>query len=137
MRRVIMECQKFQIPEDLSQTLPDGRRWAQLGRFFYFFNFPEFRKKRFLAATLANIRLSKFSSRSWVRRGLISCSTHTSFDELNDGVVNPERGELVRGSDPLMMYMYSAHSTAGDLWRAPIRLLLRTHFIKLFSGRQV
>ena len=56
---------------------------------------------------------------------MISCSPHTSFDENNDSVVNYERGELVRGSDPSLVY--SAHSTAGDLWRPPIRLLLKTH----------
>ena len=48
-----------------------------------------------------------------------------SFDEINDIVVNSERGELVRGSDPPLVY--SAHSTAGDLRRAPIRLPLQTH----------
>ena len=54
-----------------------------------------------------------------------SCSPHTSFDEIGDSVVNSERGELVRGTDPPLVY--GAHSTAGDLWRAPIRLLLKTH----------
>ena len=44
--------------------------------------------------------LEEFSSRSWIRRGVILCSPRTSFDELNDNVVNSERGELVRGSDP-------------------------------------
>ena len=38
--------------------------------------------------------------------------------------MNSERGELVRSSDPPLVY--SAHSTAGDLWRAPIRPLLQT-----------
>ena len=54
-----------------------------------------------------------------------SCSPQTSFDEIGDSVVNSERGELVRGTDPPLVY--GAHSTAGDLWRAPIRLLLKTH----------
>ena len=63
---------------------------------------------------------------SWIRRGVISCSPHTSFHEINDSVVNYERGKLVRGSDPPLVY--NAHSTAGDLWRAPIRLLLKTNF---------
>ena len=44
--------------------------------------------------------LDESSSRSWIRRGVISCAPHTSFDEINDSVVNSERGELVRGSDP-------------------------------------
>ena len=74
---------------------------------------------------LGQHRPEKFSSRSWIRRGAISCFLHTSFDEINDSVVNSERGELVRGSDPLLVY--SAHSTAGDLLRAPIKLLLKTH----------
>ena len=39
--------------------------------------------------------------------------------------MNSERRELVRGSDPSSVY--SAHFKAGDLWRAPIRLLLKTH----------
>ena len=67
--------------------------------------------------------LEKFSSKSWMRRGAISCVPRTSFDEINNSVVNSERGELVRGSDPPLVY--SVHSTAGDLWRAPIRLLLK------------
>ena len=74
---------------------------------------------------LGQHRPENFSSRSWIRRGAISCSPHTSFDEINDSVVNSERGELVRGSDPPLVY--SAHSSAGDLWRAPIRLPLKTH----------
>ena len=39
--------------------------------------------------------LEKFSSRSWIRGGEISCAPHTSFDEINDVVVRSERGELV------------------------------------------
>ena len=69
--------------------------------------------------------LEKFSRRCWIRRGVIWCAPHTSFDEINNSVVNSERGELVGGSDPPLVY--SAHSTAGDLWRAPIRLVLKTH----------
>ena len=70
--------------------------------------------------------LEKFSSKSSIRRGVISCAPHTSFDEINDSVVNSECGELVRGSDPPLVY--SVHSTAGDLWRAPVRFLLKTHW---------
>ena len=69
--------------------------------------------------------LEKSPSRSWIRRSVISCPPHTSFDEINDSVVNSERGELVRGSDPPLAH--SAHSTARGLWRAPIRLLSKTH----------
>ena len=39
--------------------------------------------------------------------------------------MNSERGELVGGSDSPLVY--NAHSTADDLWRALIRLLLKTH----------
>ena len=60
-----------------------------------------------------------------MRRGVISRARHSSFDEMNDSVVKSERGELVRGSDPLLVY--SAHSSVGDVWRAPTRLLLKTH----------
>ena len=56
---------------------------------------------------------------------MISCPPHTSFDEINDEVVNSERGELGRGSDPPLIYM--AHSTTDDLCRAPNRLMLKTH----------
>ena len=48
-----------------------------------------------------------------------------NFPEFRKKNVNSERGEIVRDADyPLV---YSLHSTAGDLWRAPIRLLLKTH----------
>ena len=45
------------------------------------------------AAIMANISLrkhllEKFSSRSWIKCGVISCSPHTSFDEIDDSVVN-------------------------------------------------
>ena len=61
--------------------------------------------------------------RNWIRRGVISCAPHTLFDEINASVVKSKRGELVTGSDPPLVY--SAHSTVGDVWRAPIRLLLK------------
>ena len=93
----------------------------------FFFNFPEFRKKTISRDDLGQRWPQKFSSRSWIRRGAISCSPHTSFDEIIDSVVNSERGELVRCFDPPLVY--SAHSTAGDFWRAPIRLLLKTHLV--------
>ena len=57
---------------------------------------------------------------------MIPWAPYTSFDEVNDSVVKYERGELVRGSDPPLVY--SAHSTVGDVWRAPIRLLLKNTF---------
>ena len=39
---------------------------------------------------LGQHRPEEFSSRSWIRRGAISCSSHTSFDEIVDSVVNAE-----------------------------------------------
>ena len=52
---------------------------------------------------------------------MISCAPHTSFDEINHSVVKSECGELVRGSNPPLVY--GAHSTVVDVWRAPIRIL--------------
>ena len=117
-----MEGQKVEIPEDPSQTLPERSPMDPIW-YNYFFIFPEI-KKTISRGDLGQHRPEKFSSRSWIRRGAISCSPHTSFHEINDSVVNSERGELVRGSDPHLVY--SAHSTAGDLLPAPIRLLLKT-----------
>ena len=109
----------LKLSKILAKLRLDGRLCAQLFR-FCFENFPEFReKKRFLAATFANCR-------SWIKCGLFfSCSPHTSFDEINYSVVKYERGKFGTSSDPPLVY--SAHSTAGDLWRAPIRHLLQTH----------
>ena len=58
-----------------------------------------------------------------MRRGVISCAPHSSFDEINQSVVKSERGALVWGYDPPLVR--SAHSTAGDVWRVLIRLLLK------------
>ena len=38
-------------------------------------------------------------------------------DKTNDRVMNPERGALVRDSDPFKWH--SVHTKAGDMWRAP------------------
>ena len=57
---------------------------------------------------------------------MISCAPHTSFDEINDSIVKSERGVLVRGPDPRSVY--SARFVVGDVWRTPIRLLLKIHF---------
>ena len=66
--------------------------------------------------------VEKFSSRSWIRSGVISCAPHTSFIEINDSIVKSEHYELVRGSDPPLVY--TGHTTADDVCRAPTRLLL-------------
>ena len=115
---------KVKCPKITVNLCLDGRPWAQLCRITYCFGTFQFSEiKRFFAANLANVCLINCQGRSWNRRGVISCAPHTSFDEINGSVVNSERGELVRGSDP--PFVHSAHSTAGDVWRAPIRLLLK------------
>ena len=83
-----MEGQNFEVPEDPSQNMPER---SPMGLFFFSFNFPEFRKKTVSRGDLGQYLLEKFSSRSGIRRGVISCSPHTSFDEINDSVVNSER----------------------------------------------
>ena len=116
------KCLKFRkIPAKLCLN---GRLWTQFGRRVLRF-FSEFRKISISRGDFGQQRREKFPSRSWIRRGATSCSPLTSFDEINNTVVNSECGELVRGSDfPLV---YSAHSTAGNLLRAPIRLTFETH----------
>ena len=120
-----MEGQNFKIPEDPSQTLPGRSAYGPnlVDLFLGTFHFPG--KKGFLAAILANICLRNSQANLGLDAAYFFCSPQTSFDEINDGVVKSERGELVRVSDPLLVY--SAHATAGDLWRVPIRLLLKTH----------
>ena len=81
-------------------------------------------KKRSCRDDLDQHRLKNFSSKSWIKRGVVSCAPRTSFDEINDTVVKSKRVELVRGSDPPMVY--NTHSTVGHVWRAPTRLLLKT-----------
>ena len=90
LRPVTMKGQKFIFPKIPAKLCLNGRLWAQFGRFF-FRNFQEFRKSTISRGDLGQHRPEKFSSRSWIRRGVISCSPHTSFDEINDSVVNSER----------------------------------------------
>ena len=114
-RPVTMEDEKFEILEDPSQSVwLSGRLWAQVGIFFFFQLRRIPNKKPISRCGLGQYRPKKFSSRFWIRRGVISCSPYTSFDEINDSVVNSGCGKLVRGSDPPLVY--SAHSTAGDSW---------------------
>ena len=99
-----MEGQECKIPEDPSRTLTER---SPVGPFLYILflelsNFPK--KKNMYRGNLGQHRLEKFSSRSWIRRGVIFCSPHTSLDEINDSVVNSKRGELVRGSDSPLVY---------------------------------
>ena len=114
----------MKFPKIPAKLCLNGRLWTQFGRnnIMKFSRIPE---KTISRGDLGQHRPEKYSSRSWIGRGAISCLPSTSFDEINDSVVSSERGELVRGSDPPLVY--SAHSTAGDLLRAPIRLVLKTH----------
>ena len=52
-----MEGQKFEIPEDLSQTLPERSPMDPIWLDIFFEIFHNSGKKRFLAAILANIGL--------------------------------------------------------------------------------
>ena len=114
----------MEFPKIPAKLCSGGRLWVQFCSFvFGTFQFSG-RKKKY-RGDLGQHLLEIFSSKSWIRRGVISCAPHTSFDKMDHSVVNSECGELVRGSDPPLVY--GAHSTAGDLWRAPIRLLLKTH----------
>ena len=105
-----MKGQKFKLLKIPAKLCLNDRLWTQFSRFF--FKLSKIAEKTISRGDLGQHRPEKFCSRSWIRRGAISCSPHTSFDEINDSVVNSERGELVRGSDPPV---YRAKSTAGDL----------------------
>ena len=109
-----MEGQKFELPEDPSQTLTER---SPMGPIWYLF-FPTFQnsgKRKNLAAILVNIDLIN----SQADLGLDAAefrvlpTPHTSFDEINDSVVKCKRGALVRDSNPSVVY--SAHTTAGDV----------------------
>ena len=93
------KTKSLKFPKIPAKLCLNGRLWTQFGRNI-FRNFPEFREKTISRGDRGQHRPENFSSRCWIRRGAISCSPHTSFDEINDSVVNSERGELVRGSDP-------------------------------------
>ena len=47
-----------------------------------------FSEKWIPGGNLGQELLQKFTSSSWIRSGEISCTPHTSFDEVNDSVVN-------------------------------------------------
>ena len=81
----------------------------------YFGTFQFSAKKWIYGGDIRQHLLEKFQSRSWIRRGVILCAHHTSFDEIIDSNVNSERRQLVRGSDPPLVY--STHTTVGDVWR--------------------
>ena len=92
------KAESLKFPKIPAKLCLNGRLWTQSGA-IVFWNSPKFRKKTISRGDLGHHRPENFSSRSWIRRGAISCS-HTSFDKINDSVVNTEHGELDRGSDP-------------------------------------
>ena len=75
LKPVTMQGQKFEIPEDPSQTSPG---WSPMGPilYIYFLNFPTFRKKSFLAAILANICLRNSQADLGLDRRDFVFSTH-------------------------------------------------------------
>ena len=75
-------------------------------------NFPIF---RISGGDLRQHLLEKFSIKSWIRTGVVSCAPHTSFDEINDSIVKSERGELVMGANPPLAYIQFSHYSR---WRA-------------------
>ena len=90
-----MEGQKFKIPQDPCQTLPEPSVAYGPNSVDFVLKFSRVPFRGDLGQHL----LEKFSNRSWIRRCMISCPPHF-VDEINDSIVNSERGELVRGSDP-------------------------------------
>ena len=63
------------------------------------------------------------SAECLIRSGEVLRPRQISIDQTNDGVMKPERGALVKISDPLSVH--SVHNTAGDTWRAPARRLIQ------------
>ena len=108
-----MEGQKFAFSKIPEFFCLNGRLWTQFGR-IVFYNFPEFRKKMISRGDLGQHRPEEFSSRSWIRRGAISCSSHTSFDEIIDSAINSGRGDLVGGSDPPLVSLEDARTKRFD-----------------------
>ena len=93
-----MEGQSLKFPKIPAKLCLNGRLWTQLRR-----NISEtFRnwEKTIYRGDLDQHPPENSQADLGLKRGAISCSPHTSFDEINDSVVNSERGELVRGSHP-------------------------------------
>ena len=84
------EGQKFEIPQDPSQTLSEPVAYGPNLVELFFETLQNSGKKRISRGDLGQHWPEKFSSRSWIRRGAITCSPHTSFDEINDSVVNSD-----------------------------------------------
>ena len=118
--------QRSLIFEDTSQPLPERSSMDPI----------------FVCFCLSSLELSYFPKkmdfwrRSWATfsRETLKQKLNAAFGEINDSVVKSERGKLVRGSDlPLVL---SAHATAGDVSRAPTRLLLQDAFGGLMCEKQ-
>ena len=115
--------QKQEKIGDTSQTVPIRLSMRPFFCFVCFQNFSIFQRKWIPCGNLGATSASeKFSSRFCSRSGNISCAAHTLSDGFNDNDVKSEHGELVRGSDPPLIYSF--HSTVGDVWRAATTLLL-------------
>ena len=83
-----------------SWTVANGPDFPDL--FFATFQFS--RKKVFLAAILGNMCLRISQADLGIEAARFRVTPHTSPDEINDSAVRSERGELVRGSDPPLVY---------------------------------
>ena len=84
------EAKSLKFPKIPPKLCLKGRLWTQFGRII-FGNFPEFREKTISRGELGQCRPEKFSSRSWIRRGVIACAPCTSSDEINRNAVKSER----------------------------------------------
>ena len=94
-----MKGQILKFPKITPKLCLNGRLYGP-NLVFFFLTFQNSGKKTISRGDLGQHRPENFSRRCLIRRGAISCSPHTSFDKMNDSVVNSERGELVGGSDP-------------------------------------
>ena len=76
---------------------------------------------------LARHLLESFSSKNCIRRGEISCSPHALLDKTKDSAMESEREEFVMGPAPPLVH--SAHTAAGNAYRAPPQAAVYTAFV--------
>ena len=100
VRPVAMEGQRFEIPEDPSQSVPEGSPMDPIW-YYYFLKLSRIPGKTISHGDRDQHRPEKFPSRPWIRRGAISCFPHTSFDEINDSVVNSNVAGSLGAPTPL------------------------------------
>ena len=98
-------------------------RGRTLTKNIYMENFEQKTKKRTPGRMLGQDRLDENSAKCLFRSGEIPSSPQTSIDKATDCVMKSERAALVRDSNPPSGH--SAHTTAGDMWRAPARHLIK------------